>query len=74
MSRPIHTYTDLKRQIHEDLRTQHPEWIERDGQCPECDQHEARLMELLERRGQTESNTEGEPAIGGKASNNPGSP
>ena len=58
MSRQIHSYTDLKEQIHEDLRTQHPEWVEPDGECPQCDEHEARLMKLLEALGQAESNTE----------------
>jgi hypothetical protein len=58
MSRQIHTYTELKRQIHEDLRAQHPEWVEPSGKCPKCDEHEARLIKLLEALGQTESNTE----------------
>ena len=58
MSRQIHTYTELKRQIHEDLRTQRPEWVETSGECPKCDEHEARLMKLLETLGQTEFNTE----------------
>ena len=48
MSHEIHTYTELKQQIHEDLRAQHPEWIEPTGECPECDEHETRLMKLLD--------------------------
>src|SRR5204862_6743503 len=32
MSHPLHTYTELKQQIHDDLRIQHPEWIESSGQ------------------------------------------
>ena len=47
-SHQIHTYTELKQQIHEDLRIQHPEWVEPTGACPECDEHEARLRELLD--------------------------
>jgi hypothetical protein len=43
-----HTYTELRQQIHDDLRTQHPEWIEPNGECPMCDAYEARLMELLD--------------------------
>jgi hypothetical protein len=43
----IHTYTELRQQIHDDLRVQHPEWVERDGGSPMCDFYEARLMELL---------------------------
>jgi hypothetical protein len=58
MSHQIHSYKELKNQIHEDLRTQHPEWIEPTGECPECDEHEARLKELLEAVARSESNTE----------------
>ena len=57
-SHQIHTYTELEQQIHEDLRIQHPEWIEPTGECPECDEHEARLVKLLDsltRRGSNES-------------------
>jgi hypothetical protein len=41
------TYSDLRKQIHEDLRIQHPEWIQPNGESPTCDSYEARLMELL---------------------------
>jgi hypothetical protein len=44
----IHTYTELRQQIHDDLRIQHPEWVEPDGGSPVCDFYEARLMELLD--------------------------
>ena len=47
MSHQSHTYTELRRQIHDDLRVQHPEWIQSDGTSPMCDSYEARLMELL---------------------------
>ena len=43
----IHTYAELRQQIHDDLRLQHPEWIQPDGKSPICDSYEARLMELL---------------------------
>jgi hypothetical protein len=43
----IHTYAELRRQIHDDLRVQHPEWIQSDGRSPMCDSYEARLMELI---------------------------
>ena len=56
MSHQIHTYTELKQQIREDLRTQHPEWVEPTGECPECDEHEARLRELLDSLTRTGSN------------------
>ena len=42
-----HTYTELRQQIHDDLRIQHPEWIQSNGESPMCDAYEARLMELL---------------------------
>jgi len=45
----IHTYAELRQQIHDDLRLQHPEWIQPDGESPICDFYEARLMELLAR-------------------------
>jgi hypothetical protein len=41
------TYTELRQQIHYDLRMQHPEWIQATGECPMCDAYEGRLMELL---------------------------
>jgi len=43
----IHTYAELRQQIHDDLRLQHPDWIKPDGESPLCDSYEARLMELL---------------------------
>ena len=58
MFHQIHTYTELRQQIHDDLRIQHPEWIEPNGESPTCDSYEVRLMELLDtltRRGASES-------------------
>jgi hypothetical protein len=46
-SQKICTYTELRQQIHDDLRIQHPEWLEPNGESPMCDFYEARLMELL---------------------------
>jgi hypothetical protein len=57
MSHQIHTYTELQRQIHDDLRIQHPEWVQPNGESPMCDSYEARLVELLDpltRRGSTD--------------------
>jgi hypothetical protein len=57
MSHQIHTYTELRQQIHHDLRIQHPEWVQPNGESTMCDSYEARLMELLDpltRRGSTE--------------------
>jgi hypothetical protein len=54
----VSTYTDLRQQIHDDLRIQHPEWVEPNGESPTCDSYEARLVELLDaltRRGSNNS-------------------
>jgi hypothetical protein len=47
MPNEIHSYSELQQQIHEDLRIQHPEWVEPNGDCPTCDSYESRLAELL---------------------------
>ena len=47
MSEQIHSYPELQQQIHEDLRIQHPDWVEPNGECPTCDSYESRLAELL---------------------------
>jgi hypothetical protein len=57
-SRQIHTYAELRKQIHYDLRTQHPEWVQPNGESPMCDSYESRFVELLApltRRGSDES-------------------
>ena len=43
----IHTYTELRQQIHDDLRIQHPEWVKPNGESPMWDSYEARLMKTL---------------------------
>jgi hypothetical protein len=58
MSHQILTCTELRKQIHDDLRIQHPKWVEPNGDCPMCDSYEARLIELLDtftRTGSDES-------------------
>jgi hypothetical protein len=47
MPNEIHSYSELQQQIHADLRVQHPEWVEPNGDCPTCDSYELRLAELL---------------------------
>jgi hypothetical protein len=47
MPNEIHSYSELQQQIHDDLRIQHPEWIEPNGNCPTCDSYELRLAQLL---------------------------
>ena len=37
----------LLQQIHDDLRIQHPEWVQPNGESPMCDFYEERLMDLL---------------------------
>jgi hypothetical protein len=56
MVHQIHTYADLRRQMHDDLRIQHPEWIQPNGESPMCDSYEALLIELLQSLNQSEGN------------------
>jgi hypothetical protein len=66
MSSQIHTYTELEHQIHEDLLAQHPEWVKPTGECPQCDEHEARLKKMLEALARSESGTEARPRVLGE--------
>ena len=56
MAQELRTYADLLQKIHDDLRIQHPEWIQQNGESPLCDSYEARLMELLEASRPMDSN------------------
>jgi len=56
MAQELRTYADLLQRIHDDLRIQHPEWIQQNGESPLCDSYEARLMELLDGSRSMESN------------------
>jgi hypothetical protein len=40
-------YIALQHEMHDALLTQHPEWIERDGNCPKCDDYDRRFAQLL---------------------------
>jgi hypothetical protein len=63
----IQTYIELRQQIHDDLRVQHPEWVQPNGESPMCDSYEARLMEELDtfaRRGSNESVADIHRALG----------
>ena len=44
----IRTFAELRQQIHDDLRVQHPEWVQPDGKSPMCDSYEARLAKLID--------------------------
>jgi hypothetical protein len=48
MSHQIRTYTELRQKIHDDLRLQHPEWVQPNGESPICDSYDTRLMELID--------------------------
>jgi len=54
---PVHTYAELQRQIHHDLRVQHPEWVRPNGDSPMCDLYEQRLAELITFFRSTEANS-----------------
>ena len=41
------THSELRQQIHNDLRIQHPEWVQPNGESTICDSYETRLVELL---------------------------
>ncbi len=56
MAHKLRTYADLLQKIHNDLRIQHPDWIQPNGECPTCDSYEARLIELLDASMQTGPN------------------
>lgn len=48
MRHQLLSYADLRKQIHNDLRVQHPEWVQPNGESPMCDSYEARLIETLD--------------------------
>lgn len=56
MAHKLRIYVDLLQQIHSDLRTQHPEWIQPNGESPMCDSYEARLRKLLDTAIETRAN------------------
>jgi hypothetical protein len=43
----IPAYAELRALIRASLRSQHPEWIDQDGNSPICDEYDARLAYLL---------------------------
>ena len=47
-----HKYTEFRQQIHDDLRIQHPEWVEPNGESSMCLMEE---LDTLTRRGSNES-------------------
>jgi hypothetical protein len=48
--RQIHTYAQFRQEIHDDLRIQHPEWVEPNGESS------MRIMEMLDTLTRRESN------------------
>ena len=57
--------SELRQQIYHDLRIQHPDWVEPNGECPKCDAYVARLIEEL---SMAEGSSE---ALGGWAHRDP---
>jgi hypothetical protein len=57
--------SELRQQIYHDLRIQHPDWVELNGECPMCDSYVERLMEEL---SMAEGSSEG---LGGWAQRDP---
>jgi hypothetical protein len=62
----IHTFAELRQQIHDDLRIQHPEWVNPNGESPMCDVYEARLTETLEKLTRRGSNDRFMPEAGSR--------
>jgi len=40
-------FVALQREMHDALLVQHPEWIERDGNCSKCEDYDRRFAQLL---------------------------
>ena len=47
MSHQIHTFAELRVQIREALRRQHPDWIDANGKSPLCDSSKPVSPKLL---------------------------
>jgi len=58
---------ELRKQIHDELRAQHPEWVEPSCESPKRDDYEARLMRLLEPFAADQDQRHADPC-GGNAS------
>jgi hypothetical protein len=56
MAHKVRTFAELLQQIRNDLRIQHPDWVQPNGKSPMCDSYEARLMKLLAASIQTGDN------------------
>jgi hypothetical protein len=52
MSQEIRIYAELREQIHDELRIQHPEWVEPNGESSMCLLEE---LDALTRSGSNES-------------------
>jgi len=48
MSDEIQNFDQLRMVIHISLRIEHPEWVDPNGNCPNCDDYVRRLGDLLE--------------------------
>jgi hypothetical protein len=40
-------YVALQHEMHDALLRQHPEWMERDGDSPKCDEYDLRFARVL---------------------------
>ena len=47
LSIEVAPYVALQREMHNALLRQHPEWMERDGNSPKCDEYDRRFARLL---------------------------
>ena len=47
MLQEIHDYIELRKRMREALRSQHPEWVNANGESPICDSYDERFARLL---------------------------
>jgi hypothetical protein len=43
----VPAYAELQRVMHNALLVQNPEWIQRNGDCPKCNDYDRRFAQLL---------------------------
>lgn len=47
VAKRIEAYAQLQKQLHHDVRTQNPDWVDAEGNSPMCDWYDRRLAKLI---------------------------
>ena len=47
VAKRIAAYAQLQKQLHHDVRTQNPDWVDAEGNSPMCDWYDRRLAKLI---------------------------